>query len=337
MHLVYKALEKYAIPSVLPTELLPPAKRKGTTMANSPVPVLPVLSSGVTSNLVKQPPKRPITPSIGLVPLPATWVVTVEEKARYDSMFLESDVDMDGFVSGPEIKDRFLKTGIHQSILAHIWSLCDINQHGKLDMEQFSLAMWLVERKLKGVDPPNTLSPEMVPPSNRTVTPSNSVQIQEKPPIYTNPELDMIQKDIDELVKERLILETEIAQKEADLKIRSGEVKSLQGELDTLSATLKQLENQKGEAQKRLNDLRNQVDNLRRQADEQELTLKVQEADLSSKKQELEELKTLEHKLEKDQAEMGKRLDELNNMLQNSQLQISQVILIIKTILNSFF
>lgn len=55
------------------------------------------------------------------MPLPATWVVTVEEKARYDSMFLESDVDMDGFVSGPEIKDRFLKTGIHQSILAHIW------------------------------------------------------------------------------------------------------------------------------------------------------------------------------------------------------------------------
>jgi len=57
MHLVYKALEKYAIPSVLPTELLPPAKRKGTNMGNSPVPVLPVLSSGVTSNLVKQPPK----------------------------------------------------------------------------------------------------------------------------------------------------------------------------------------------------------------------------------------------------------------------------------------
>jgi len=46
--------------------------------------------------------------------------------------------------------------------------------------------------------------------------------------VYSNPELDMIQKDIDELVKERLILETEIAQKEADLKIRSGEVKSLQ-------------------------------------------------------------------------------------------------------------
>lgn len=67
------------------------------------------------------------------------------------------------------------------------------------------------------------------------------------------------------------------------------------------------------------------MDNLRKQADEQELTLKVQEAELSSKKQELEELKILEHKLEKDQSEMSKKLDELNNMLQNSQLQISQV------------
>lgn len=45
-------------------------------------------------------------------------------------------------------------------------------------MEQFSLAMWLVERKLKGIDPPNTLSPEMLPPGNRTVTPSNTVQVR---------------------------------------------------------------------------------------------------------------------------------------------------------------
>jgi len=57
MHLVYKALEKYAIPSVLPAELLPPAKRKSSSVGNSPVPILPVLPSGVTSNLVKQPPK----------------------------------------------------------------------------------------------------------------------------------------------------------------------------------------------------------------------------------------------------------------------------------------
>lgn len=44
-------------------------------------------------------------------------------------------------------------------------------------MEQFSLAMWFVERKLKGIDPPTTLSPEMIPPSNRTVAPTTTVQV----------------------------------------------------------------------------------------------------------------------------------------------------------------
>lgn len=89
----------------------------------------------------------------------------------------------------------------------------------------------------------------------------------------------MISKEIEELSKERRIIEAEVAQKEADIRIKSGEVRSLQvifwvffkffnkfqfgfhfqSELDTLTATLKQLENQKGEAQKRLDDLKAQV------------------------------------------------------------------------------
>lgn len=38
----------------------------------------------------------------------------------------------------------------------------------------------------------------------------------------------MISKDIEELCKERLALETDIAQKEADIKIKIGEIKNLQ-------------------------------------------------------------------------------------------------------------
>lgn len=76
---------------------------------------------------------------------------------------------------------------------------------------------------------------------------------------YSNPELDMISKDIAELARERRAMEQDVAQKEADIKIKNGEIKSLQSELDTLAATLKQLENQRGEAQKRLNDLKAQV------------------------------------------------------------------------------
>lgn len=45
-------------------------------------------------------------------------------------------------------------------------------------MDQFSLAMWLVQRKLLGIDPPLTLTPEMIPPSNRTITASVTAQVR---------------------------------------------------------------------------------------------------------------------------------------------------------------
>ena len=40
---------------------------------------------------------------------------------------------------------------------------------GKLDHEQFALAMWLVKQTLSGVEPPKKLTPDMVPPSVRDV------------------------------------------------------------------------------------------------------------------------------------------------------------------------
>lgn len=43
MHLVYKALEKHTIPSTLPPELMPPGKRKDSTVSQP--------------NLIMTPPK----------------------------------------------------------------------------------------------------------------------------------------------------------------------------------------------------------------------------------------------------------------------------------------
>jgi len=48
-------------------------------------------------------------------------------------------------------------------------SLCDICQSGKLNKEQFAIAMWLIKQKLNGIDPPTSLTPEMIPPSIRKV------------------------------------------------------------------------------------------------------------------------------------------------------------------------
>ncbi|XP_029157988.1 epidermal growth factor receptor substrate 15-like 1 isoform X2 [Nylanderia fulva] len=328
MHLVYKALEKYAIPSVLPPELMPPGKRKEIPKAKSPVPMGIVASASPSSQPPPIPPLPNATAVKNLTGLDTIktgarqWVVSIEDQIVAEKLFLQADLDRDGFVSGLEIKDVFLQSGLPNTVLAHIWSLCDISQSGKLNKEQFALAMWFIKQKLNGMDSPMSLTPEMIPPSMRkvgeTIVENNNISG------YSNPELDMISKDIAELVRERQNMEQDIAQKEADIKIKNGEIKSLQSELDTLAATLKQLGNQKGEAQKRLNDLKAQVDKLRQQAEEQELVLKVQEDELNLKRQELEGLRQEEQQLEQQQNKNRDQLNELTKKLQDTQLEICQ-------------
>lgn len=186
MHLVYKALENRAIPSSLPKEMQKQALKSndnlsgGEFVANFPddIPV---------AQPVIPPPSRPPIPSIpapGTAPLISSipmqttgdWVLTTIEKLKYQEIFEKSDLDKDGLVSGLEIKDIFIKSGLPQNMLAHIWSLCDTDQTGKLNNEQFALAMWLVDRKKKGIDPPQVLAPEMIPPSMR----SNAVVVKVK-------------------------------------------------------------------------------------------------------------------------------------------------------------
>ncbi|KAK2575337.1 hypothetical protein KPH14_012249 [Odynerus spinipes] len=171
MHLVYKALEKYAIPSVLPPELMPPGKRKDISIpvSKSPVPMtIPTVAPPPIPPLPNISISKNLSSSIDIIKSSAQpWVVSAEDQIAADKLFLQADMDMDGFVSGIEIKDVFLQSGLPQSVLADIWSLCDTCQSGKLNKEQFALAMWLIKQKLRGIDPPTTLKPEMVPPSLR--------------------------------------------------------------------------------------------------------------------------------------------------------------------------
>lgn len=54
-------------------------------------------------------------------PTTLQWVVSPADKAKYDELFAKTDGDMDGLVSGPEVRDIFLKTGLPSATLARIW------------------------------------------------------------------------------------------------------------------------------------------------------------------------------------------------------------------------
>ncbi len=200
------------------------------------------------------------------------WVVNRGERLRYGALFKQTDTDRDGFVSGVEIKNVFLQTGLPQNILAHIWNLCDMKQEGKLNPEQFALAMWLIQRKQAGKDPPAALTPDMVPPTMRpkgqtvrTRVHTRYVQLdifrsfQGAGSVYNNPELEMIAKEIQSMLAEKVQIEKEVQEIEYQMSVKTTEGHSLQSEFDTLAATHKQLTNQRDVAQKRLDDLDGQV------------------------------------------------------------------------------
>ncbi|GFS57212.1 epidermal growth factor receptor substrate 15-like 1 [Trichonephila clavipes] len=328
MHLVYKALENIPVPSVLPPELISILKRKHSIPGM--VQVLPdVLPQGI-DNMMTGRVRRSSTPSSDIISRGSQWIVNAVDKAKFDEMFHTLDTDKDGFVTGLDVKDTFLKSGLPQTVLAHIWNLCDIKQNGKLNSEQFALAMYLVQQKIQGIEVPATLYSEMIPPTLRP-KPSSDISQDVPLPITSDldssgsKELDMISSEIKELQMEKMTLEKDLAQKEADVKIKNGELKNLQNELDALETMLKQLEIQKGEARKRLNDLDKQIDAMKKQKEEQELELEVQEKELNEKRKELNELRLEETKLE-SQISSGKiQLDALTSSLQSTILQISQM------------
>jgi epidermal growth factor receptor substrate 15 len=110
------------------------------------------------------------------------WVVPPEVKAKYDTYFLGIDKDRDGIVNGEEARPLFVSSNLPQNILAKIWHLCDIDNNGKLNQEQFALAMYLISERVKGRELPTALTPQMIPPSKRKGT----QQLAKSQPSFTS-------------------------------------------------------------------------------------------------------------------------------------------------------
>ncbi|XP_071800273.1 uncharacterized protein [Asterias amurensis] len=330
MHLVYKALEKEPTPMVLSPQLMPPAKRKKPPMPGA----VGVLPPGAIPSKRATPP-IPMDGSPKGSPVLATkqeqskWVVTSQEKTNSDAIFQQIDTDKDGLVGGEEIRPVLINSGLPQAILAQIWNLCDTKQTGQLNAEQFALAMYLVAQAQSGTNPPQALTPEMVPPTLRPKpgkAAAGGLQDLAAGDFSAIKELDAISKEIESLSKEKGQLQINIRTKEEHVKMKTLEVQGLQSELEKSTLQTRQLETQKADAEKRLGELDQQrtkleallaevkqqcqetqqdVDNLKNQISSQETSLKAQEEELNSARVELTTLRQEEVQLEQ-QLESGK-------------------------------
>ncbi|XP_055580565.1 epidermal growth factor receptor substrate 15 isoform X10 [Falco cherrug] len=342
MFLVYCALEKEPVPMSLPAALVPPSKRKPISVPGA-MPLIPSSASTKESHQSLPPvgilaAKTPLT----------QWVVSPADKIKYDEIFVKTDKDMDGFVSGVEARELFLKTGLPSALLAHIWALCDTKDCGKLSKEQFALAFYLINQKLmKGIDPPQALTPEMIPPSDRGVGLQKSAQGPNSVADFSAiKELDTLNNEIVDLQREKNNVEQDLKEKEDAIKQRTSEVQDLQDEVKRESSNLQKLQAQKQEAQETLNDLDEQKAKLEEQLNDirqkcaeeahliamlkaeitsQESKISAYEDELTKAQEELSRLQQetaeLEHCIESGKAQLGP----LQQHLQDSQQEINSV------------
>ncbi|XP_066552115.1 epidermal growth factor receptor substrate 15-like 1 isoform X2 [Amia ocellicauda] len=374
MHLVYRALEKEPVPSVLPSSLIPPSKRKksGSALPGSiavlpgVVPVLPASPPPPKDSLRSTPshgsmnslnsagslsPKHTLKSAQPTV----NWVVPVADRGRYDDIFLKTDADLDGFVSGHEVKDIFMHSGLPQNLLAHIWALADTRQMGKLTREQFGLAMYLIQQKVsKGIDPPQVLTPDMIPPSERA-TPVSSLSgymtpvgseiaaLSEMRRDSTSSvgsgeftgikELDDIGQEIAQLqstiafthwntLREKYVLEQDIRDKEDAIRQKTNEVQEMQNDLDRESCSLQELESQKQDAQDRLEEM-----------DQQKAKLEDMLNDVRQKcHEESQMISSLQTQIHSQESDVKSQEEELSrakgdlNRLQQEETQLEQSI-----------
>jgi len=95
------------------------------------------------------------------------WAVTKDEKTRYDSLFKAWDGFNKGFIGGDVAIEVFGQSGLPKPDLERVWTLADNGNKGRLNMDEFAVAMHLIYRKLNGYPLPAQLPPELVPPSTR--------------------------------------------------------------------------------------------------------------------------------------------------------------------------
>ncbi|XP_068447380.1 epidermal growth factor receptor substrate 15-like 1 isoform X5 [Clinocottus analis] len=355
MHLVYRALEKEPVPTLLPSALIPPSKRKKSlaSVAGS-IPGLPASPPPPKDSLRSTPSHgsmNSLNSTGSLSPkhtlksgqFSLNWVVPLSDRSRYDDIFLKTDADLDGFVSGHEVKEIFMHSGLSQNVLAHIWALADTRQIGKLTREQFALAMYLIQQKVsKGVDPPQTLTTDMIPPSERAtplpslsgyMTPvgsemaalsemrrdsSSSVGSGEFTGIK---ELDDISQEIAQLQREKYTLEQDIRETEEAIRHKSAEVQEMQNDLDRETASLQELEAQKQDAQDRLEEMDQQKHKLEDMLNEVRIKCQEESQMISTLQSQIHsqesDLLSQEEELSRAKADLG-RLQQEENQLEQS-------------------
>ena len=190
MHLLasYRTGALRALPQTLPPGLFEAAARRGAPprqlsgsrpSSDAPtVSAIPKQFSGAgpprTSSPLARPPHGPPpasqSPALGPHPI-GDWLINPPDKSQYDTIYATVDTENHGYITGDQAVSFFSNSRLPENDLAQIWDLADINSEGRLNRDEFAVAMYLIKQQLNKKDVPSvlpqSLPQNLIPPSMR--------------------------------------------------------------------------------------------------------------------------------------------------------------------------
>ncbi|KAI6200427.1 BMA-ITSN-1, isoform a [Aphelenchoides besseyi] len=110
------------------------------------------------------------------------WQISQVEFQQYEIQFI-AQRPVDGFLTGDQTREFFMKSGLQPHVLGQIWNLADITHDGKLDRLEFAIAMKLIRNVLSNIPLP-TLLPEQM----KVISQPLPVPVM-RPPAYGMPQM----------------------------------------------------------------------------------------------------------------------------------------------------
>ena len=122
------------------------------------------------------------------------WAIGTREKENFDKAFSTLDTENRGYITGDQAVGFFSNSRLPEEVLAQIWDLADINSEGRLNRDEFAVAMFLIWQQRTKRDPrdtlPQKLPSNLMPPSMRQAPQaaiSPTAPASDPAPIVTTP------------------------------------------------------------------------------------------------------------------------------------------------------
>ncbi|CAF0953237.1 unnamed protein product [Rotaria magnacalcarata] len=303
------------LPERLPQSLMPIRMRRASTVDAGVV--LPNMAA--IANILPTLVPLQVSPSKRT---DENWIVSAEEKQKFDILFQQIDLDKDGFITGGDVFQTFLASGLPNFVLSHIWNLCDIGQTGKLNAEQFALASYFISLKLKAPNYqlPMELSHEMIPPSLRPKT----FSVNES----DNAELQQLLNEVNTLTSEKSLCEIQFNEKQQAVKDKRAELSSLELRSGTVNATLVERQQRMSEKQNEFNDIQNRKDKAVKEINDIEQQIKEENHLITVAREKINELSVHTDAQQEVRQTLNKIKEEKNTIetrLMNKQQQLGQI------------